>query len=66
MGTMDKDQSFRLLDAFYDAGGNFIDTANMYQDGSSEEFLGEWMQERGLRDQLIVATKVGGTRSQHS
>jgi len=57
MGEMDKDQSFRLLDAFYEAGGNFIDTANMYQDGSSEEFLGEWMQERGLRDQLIIATK---------
>ncbi|TFY63848.1 hypothetical protein EVJ58_g3000 [Rhodofomes roseus] len=57
MGAMDKAQSFRILDAFYDAGGNFIDTANLYQDGTSEEFLGEWMQERGLRDQLIIATK---------
>ncbi|KZT63475.1 Aldo/keto reductase [Daedalea quercina L-15889] len=57
MGAMDKAQSFRLLDAFYDAGGNFIDTANMYQDGSSEEFLGEWMEERGLRDHIVLATK---------
>ena len=58
MGTMDKAQSFKLLDAFYEAGGNFIDTANFYQDGSSEEFLGEWMETRGVRDQMVIATKV--------
>ena len=60
MGTMDKAQSFALLDAFYDAGGNFIDTANFYQDGSSEAFLGEWMAARGVRDQMVIATKVRG------
>ncbi|KAJ7904805.1 aryl-alcohol dehydrogenase [Mycena leptocephala] len=37
MGEMDKESSFKLLDAYFDAGGNHIDTANMYQDGSSEE-----------------------------
>lgn len=59
MGAMDKASSFGVLDAYYDAGGNFIDTANGYQDGSSEEFIGEWMEKRGVRDQMVVATKVG-------
>ena len=58
MGAMDKASSFKLLDAFYDAGGNFIDTANNYQDGTSEEFIGEWMEKRGIRDQIAIATKV--------
>ncbi|OCH86462.1 aryl-alcohol dehydrogenase [Obba rivulosa] len=57
MGAMDKEASFRLLDAFYAAGGNFIDTANNYQEEESEEFLGEWMESRGIRDQIILATK---------
>ncbi|KAH9846135.1 NADP-dependent oxidoreductase domain-containing protein, partial [Lenzites betulinus] len=57
MGAMTKESSFELLDAFYAAGGNFIDTANNYQDESSEEFLGEWMEARGVRDQMVVATK---------
>ncbi|KAF8443115.1 NADP-dependent oxidoreductase domain-containing protein [Boletus edulis BED1] len=56
-GQMDKESSFKLLDAYYDAGGNFIDTSNNYQDQSSEEFIGEWAEERGIRDQLIIATK---------
>ncbi|EGN98167.1 hypothetical protein SERLA73DRAFT_138475 [Serpula lacrymans var. lacrymans S7.3] len=57
MGSMNKESSFKLLDAFYDAGGNFIDTANNYQDQSSEEFIGEWAEQRGIRDQLVIATK---------
>ncbi|KAI0718243.1 Aldo/keto reductase [Cerioporus squamosus] len=57
MGVMNKETSFELLDAFYDAGGNFIDTANNYQDESSEEFIGEWMEKRGIRDQMVIATK---------
>ncbi|KAF9046363.1 Aldo/keto reductase [Panaeolus papilionaceus] len=57
MGSMDKDSSFKLLDAYFDNGGNFIDTANNYQDGSSEEFIGEWAEKRGIRDQLFIATK---------
>ena len=58
MGAMNKEQSFKLLDAYYEAGGNFIDTANNYQEETSEEFIGEWMELRGNRDQLVVATKV--------
>ncbi|KAH9834863.1 arylalcohol dehydrogenase [Rhodofomes roseus] len=57
MGEMTKEQSFKLLDAFYAAGGNFIDTANNYQDGESEQFIGEWMETRGVRDHMVVATK---------
>ncbi|KAI0632845.1 aryl-alcohol dehydrogenase [Trametes polyzona] len=57
MGAMTKESSFKLLDAFYEAGGNFIDTANNYQDEASEEFLGEWMEKRGIRDQMVIATK---------
>jgi len=57
MGAMDKENSFKLLDAFYEAGGNFIDTANSYQDEESEQWLGEWMEQRGIRDQLVIATK---------
>ncbi|KAI0776842.1 aryl-alcohol dehydrogenase [Trametes elegans] len=55
MGAMTKETSFALLDAFYDAGGNFIDTANNYQDESSEAFVGEWMEQRGICDQMVIA-----------
>ena len=54
-----KEDSFKLLDAFYNAGGNFIDTANGYQDEASEAIIGEWMETRGIRDQIVIATKVG-------
>lgn len=57
MGSMTKEDSFKLLDAFVDAGGNFIDTANNYQNEQSEEWIGEWMELRGIRDQLVIATK---------
>ncbi|EJD05123.1 arylalcohol dehydrogenase [Fomitiporia mediterranea MF3/22] len=57
MGAMDKESSFKLLDAYFEAGGNFIDTANVYQSGTSESFIGEWAEKRGIRDQLVIATK---------
>jgi len=56
-GAMDKEASFKLLDAFFDNGGNFIDTANNYQDETSEAFIGEWMEKRNIRDQVVIATK---------
>ncbi|KAF8192130.1 NADP-dependent oxidoreductase domain-containing protein [Pholiota molesta] len=58
LGSMDKASSFKLLDAYFDLGGNFIDTANNYQDGSSERFIGEWAEKRGIRDKLFIATKA--------
>lgn len=57
MGSMDKKASFELLDAFAEAGGNFIDTANNYQNQQSETWIGEWMAERKNRDQMVIATK---------
>lgn len=51
----DRDESDRLFNAFIDAGGNFIDTANVYTNGSSETFVGELV--RGKRDQFVIATK---------
>jgi len=57
MGVMNKENSFKLLDAFYEAGGNFVDTANNYQDETSEMFIGEWMEKRKNRDQMVIATK---------
>ncbi|KAH9040999.1 NADP-dependent oxidoreductase domain-containing protein [Lactarius pseudohatsudake] len=57
MGSMNKADSFKLLDGYFDAGGNFIDTASNYQDETSETFIGEWAEKRGIRDQLVLATK---------
>lgn len=57
MGSMDKETSFKLLDKYFDLGGNFIDTANNYQDETSEKWIGEWAEGRGIRDQLFIATK---------
>jgi len=61
MGSMDKEKSFKLLDAFVEAGGNFIDTANGYQNDDSEKWLGEWMKERGNRDQMVIASTYPST-----
>lgn len=57
MGSVDEQGAFKLLDAFEDAGGNFIDTANDYQNEESEMFLGNWMKARGNRDLMFIATK---------
>jgi aryl-alcohol dehydrogenase (NADP+) len=62
--TADESQSRAVLDAYTAAGGNFIDTANSYlvEHGRSETIIGRWMADRGNRDQIVVATKVGGGR----
>ena len=64
--TADEEMSFRLLDAFVDAGCNFIDTADVYSKwapghhgGESETIIGDWLKRRGRRDDVIIATKVG-------
>ncbi|KAJ7617197.1 Aldo/keto reductase [Roridomyces roridus] len=56
-GEMTKESSFKLLDVYFDNGGNFIDTASNYQEGTSESYIGEWAEKRGIRDQLVIATK---------
>ena len=64
--TVDEATSFSLLDAWLDAGFNFIDTADVYSrwvpghtGGESERILGKWLQRSGRRQQVVLATKVG-------
>ena len=52
-----EEDSHQILDRFADAGGNFIDTANVYSTGKSESILGEWLKTR-KRDDFVIATKV--------
>lgn len=56
-GEVSKDEAFAIMDHFYSQGGNFIDTANGYQYGQSEEWVGEWMSKRNNRDEIVLATK---------
>lgn len=58
MGECDKDTSFEVMDSFFDLGGNFIDTANAYQCEESEEWIGEWMEKRGNRDQMLYVADI--------
>src|ERR671924_341074 len=60
--TADRDASFAVLDAYVEAGGDFIHTAEPHirpNMGGSERIIGEWMAARGNRDSLVLATKVG-------
>lgn len=64
--TADESDSFAVLDAYAAAGGNFIDSADSYpawaqgySGGESERMLGAWLEARGNRDQVVIATKVG-------
>jgi aryl-alcohol dehydrogenase-like predicted oxidoreductase len=57
--TADEEASFAVLDAYAEAGGNFIDTADIYASGESEKILGRWLARRGRRDDMVIATKVG-------
>ncbi|HEX6385180.1 MAG TPA: aldo/keto reductase [Anaerolineae bacterium] len=52
-----EEDSYPLLDRFFEAGGNFIDTANVYSGGVSEEIVGRWLPHRS-RDDFVIATKV--------
>jgi hypothetical protein len=64
--TADEATSFKLLDAWLDAGFNFLDTADVYSrwhpgntGGESEVIIGKWMKARGNRDKIVLATKLG-------
>jgi aryl-alcohol dehydrogenase-like predicted oxidoreductase len=65
--TTDEATAFQIMDAFVEAGGNFLDTADVYSywaegnpGGVAESIIGRWMKERGNRDQIVLATKVRG------
>lgn len=65
--TTPKKESYEVLDAYTDMGGNFIDTSNNYAHWAgtgdeSETLLGEWLKDRGCRDRVVLATKVGFDR----
>ena len=69
-GHANEEQSFAVLDAYAAAGGNFVDTADLYSawapgnsGGESETIIGRWMTKRGKRDRTIIATKVGNASS---
>lgn len=64
--TAGEPESRAVLDAYTGAAGNFIDTSNSYggQHGRSEKIVGRWMADRGNRDQIVLATKVGGGRGE--
>lgn len=60
------DASFAILDTYYAGGGRFLDTSNNYsfwaengQGGESERVLGAWLKERGCRNDMVIATKLG-------
>ncbi|MBU2408675.1 MAG: aldo/keto reductase [Gammaproteobacteria bacterium] len=64
--TVDEPLAFRLLDAWLDAGFNFVDTADMYSTwvpghtgGESETIIGKWLRQTGKRNRVVLATKVG-------
>ncbi|MFK0215907.1 aldo/keto reductase [Streptomyces sp. NPDC090298] len=64
--TADEVQSFAVLDAYAAAGGNFVDSADVYsawaegnEGGESETVIGRWLASRGNRSDIVVATKVG-------
>lgn len=60
-----KEESFKILNHYFENGGNFIDTADVYSEwhegnsgGESESIIGEWMKNRGNRSQMVIGTKV--------
>ena len=64
--TADEADSFAVLDGYLGAGGNFIDTADTYSSfapgnrgGESEAIIGRWQAARGVRERIVIATKVG-------
>lgn len=64
--TGKNEDPFKLLDAFFEIGGNFIDTASVYNSEDSEQLIGEWMEKRGVRDQMVLATKYSSHYRAHN
>lgn len=65
--TTDEENAFAIMDAFLQAGGNFLDTADVYSNwavgnpgGVAETMIGKWLRQRGNRQQIVLATKVRG------
>ncbi|XP_077988264.1 1-deoxyxylulose-5-phosphate synthase YajO-like [Glandiceps talaboti] len=56
-GQLDEPSSHKMLDRFVELGGNFIDTADVYNEGTAERYLGTWLDKRKNRDSLVIASK---------
>ena len=71
LGTMtfghesDEETSHAILDAYFEAGGSFVDTADVYSRGSSEEIIGRWLAKRGGTEGVTIATKARFAMSDH-
>ena len=59
-GKTDDDDSAKIIDRAIDAGINFLDTANVYNRGKSEEAVGKALKRNGKRQRIVLATKVHG------
>ncbi len=57
--TADREASLAILDAYRGAGGDFVDTADLYAGSESERIIGEWLAASGKRAEIVIATKVG-------
>ncbi|XP_077988253.1 1-deoxyxylulose-5-phosphate synthase YajO-like [Glandiceps talaboti] len=57
-GQTDEAASHQMLDRFVELGGNFIDTADLYANGTAEQYVGSWMKKKQNRDDIVIATKV--------
>ncbi|MDP4152836.1 MAG: aldo/keto reductase [Bacillota bacterium] len=64
--SVDVKTSYSLLNGFTESGGNCIDTARVYSDGTSESLIGEWLNERNNRHKIILVTKGGHPLNGHS
>ena len=58
---IDEATSFQVLDRAFERGITLFDTAEAYSQGRSEEIVGHWIADRGVRDRIVLATKVSGT-----
>lgn len=58
--NVDLESSHAILDAFAEVGGNAVHTSDSYAGGRSEHIIGQWLQSRGLRDDIVLAVRVGG------
>ncbi len=61
--TIPGGRAVEQLNRFAELGGNLIDTADSYSSGRSEQIVGTWMRERGNRDEMVIATKVGKSQA---
>lgn len=65
IGECLKETAFEILDYFVSQGGNFIDTANNYQNEESEKWIGEWIAQRQNREEIVLATKFSSSYKNH-